>query len=134
MAGAGFMTLRSLDLEPMFAAEHAIAKSMWDTQRKEWMARAGSARFEVSKTHYLRLAATHSELPAQEQAQLKALEQKKRQLQMQKHMESHLIERAKIPASGLAARRPLHRSVSKMRGTSSSARLRMSRLRPVARC
>ncbi|MBZ7924310.1 protein kinase domain-containing protein [Ensifer adhaerens] len=100
MAGAGFMTLRSLDLEPMFAAEHAIAKSMWDTQRKEWMARAGSARFEVSKTHYLRLAATHSELPAQEQAQLKALEQKKRQLQMQKHMESHLIERAKIPRIG----------------------------------
>ncbi len=100
MAGAGFMTLRSMDLEPMFTAELAIAKSEWDTQRKDWMARAGSAKFDTSRTHYLRLASAHAELPAQEQTKLKALEQKKRQLQMQKHMESHLIERAKIPRVG----------------------------------
>jgi DNA-binding helix-hairpin-helix protein with protein kinase domain len=100
MAGAGFMSLRSLDLARAFSGDHASAQSNWDAERRTWIARAGPGKFEERRSHYLSLAAAHSELPAQEQAKLKALEQKKRHLQMQKHMESHLIERAKIPKIG----------------------------------
>ncbi|MDK1376474.1 MULTISPECIES: protein kinase domain-containing protein [unclassified Sinorhizobium] len=100
IAGAGFMTLRSLDLTRTFAADHASAQSAWDSERKMWMAHAGPGKFEERRNHYFSVATAHSELPAQEQAKLKALEQRKRQLQMQKHMESHLIERAKIPRIG----------------------------------
>ncbi|ASQ06004.1 helix-hairpin-helix domain-containing protein [Sinorhizobium meliloti] len=100
VAGAGFMTLRSLDLKRAFATNHASAQSGWEAERKTWIAHAGPGKFEERRNHYLNLATAHSELPAQEQAKLKALEQKKRQLQMQKHMESHLIERAKIPKIG----------------------------------
>ncbi|WP_324764940.1 protein kinase domain-containing protein (plasmid) [Sinorhizobium meliloti] len=100
MAGAGFLTLRSLDLTRTFAAEHASAQSVWESERKTWMTHAGPGKFEERRNHYLSVATAHSELPAQEQTKLRALEQKKRQLQMQKHMESHLIERAKIPKIG----------------------------------
>lgn len=98
--GAGVMTARSHDLKIRFKGEYDSAKSAWDEQRKIWLDQAGPERFERKRSHYLSLANTHAGLPAKERAKLNALEQKKREIQLLKHMESHLIDRAKIPRIG----------------------------------
>ena len=97
---AASMTLRSSDLKVRFKSEHASAKAAWDEQRKIWLDQAGPERFEKRKSYLLALGNTHSGLPTKEREKLNVLEQKKRQLQLLKHMESHLIDRAKIPRIG----------------------------------
>ncbi|TDW31871.1 DNA-binding helix-hairpin-helix protein with protein kinase domain [Rhizobium azibense] len=98
--GAGIVAARSLDLKAKFATEHNNAKSGWEEQKKIWLSKAGPETFEARRSHYLSLANAHSVLPAKEREKLAALEQKKRQLQLEKHMDSHLIDRAKIPRIG----------------------------------
>lgn len=99
-AGAGLMTFRSNDLKIKFQSEHTSAKAAWDEQRKIWLDQDGPEKFERRKSHYLTLANTHADLPSREREKLNVLEQKKRELQLVKHMESHLIDRAKIPGIG----------------------------------
>jgi DNA-binding helix-hairpin-helix protein with protein kinase domain len=98
--GAFVVALRSLDLKAKFATEFSGAKSGWEEQKKIWLSKAGPETFESRRSHYLALATAHSNLPSKEREKLAALEQKKRQLQLEKHMDSHLIERAKIPRIG----------------------------------
>lgn len=99
-AGAAFMLFRSADLKTRFRNEHSIAKAGWVEQHKLWLSQAGPETFEKRKDHYLALANTHSGLPAKEREKLQVLDQKKRQLQLVKHMEAHLVDRAKIPGIG----------------------------------
>lgn len=99
-AGAGFMTYRSSDLKVRFHSDHSSAKAAWDEQRKIWLDQAGPEKFERRKSHYLALANTHAGLPTKERDKLNVLEQKKRELQLVKYLESHLIDGAKIPRIG----------------------------------
>ncbi|WFU50726.1 helix-hairpin-helix domain-containing protein [Sinorhizobium terangae] len=98
--GAGIMTLRAKDLGLRFQGEHKSAQANWEEQRKVWLDQAGPEKFERRKSHYLSLANAHAALPTKEREKLAALEQKKRQLQLAKHMESHRIDRANIPNIG----------------------------------
>ncbi|QKK18874.1 helix-hairpin-helix domain-containing protein [Rhizobium indicum] len=98
--GAIVIAGRSLDLKTKFASELNGAKAGWEEQHKNWVKKAGPEAFEARRSHYIALGATHSGLPAKEREKLAALEQKKRQLQLDKHMDAHLIDRAKIPRVG----------------------------------
>ncbi len=98
--GAGIMTARSQDLKIRFKSDYDSARSAWDEQRKVWLVQAGPEKFERKKSHYLSLERDHAGLPAKERAKLNALEQKKRELQLVKHLKSHLIDRANIPRIG----------------------------------
>lgn len=94
--GAGLVTLKSSSLKMRFATELGMAKSAWDEQKKIWLSKVGPETFEARRNHYLALGGRHSSLPNQEREKLAALENKKRALQLEKHLDSHLIDRAKI--------------------------------------
>ncbi len=100
LVGVGFVAIRSMDIKRRFATELSGAKSGWEEQRKIWESKAGPETFESRRAHYLTLASSHAALPQKERERLGVLEQKKRQLQLEKHMESHRIDRAKIPRVG----------------------------------
>jgi len=100
LIGVGIVAIKSMDIKGKFATELSGAKSGWDEQRKIWEAKAGPETFENRRNHYLSLGAAHSSLPQKERERLGVLDQKKRQLQLQKHMESHQIDRATIQRVG----------------------------------
>ncbi|PYE93028.1 DNA-binding helix-hairpin-helix protein with protein kinase domain [Rhizobium sp. PP-F2F-G38] len=83
-----------------FAAELKAATTGWNQQRHAWERRAGPEQFEERKAHYLRLASAHAGLPQREKEKLAELERKKRDFQMRKHLESHLLDRAKVAGIG----------------------------------
>jgi len=98
--GTIIVAARSLDLKSRFSSELSAAKAGWEEQQRNWVKKAGPEAFEARRTHYLALGAQHSGLAAKERDKLAALEQKKRQLQLEKHLDAHLIDRAKIPRVG----------------------------------
>ncbi len=100
LIGVGVVMFRSMDLRNRFATEMNSARSGWEEQKKIYVGKAGPEVFEARRNHYLGLATAHAALPARERDQLNALDQKKRQLQLEKHMEAHRIDRAKIPNIG----------------------------------
>ncbi|NTF52979.1 protein kinase domain-containing protein [Agrobacterium rhizogenes] len=100
LVGSAIVTIRASDLKARFAPELTAAQSHWAEQTAKWLDQAGPQKFVRRKNHYLELANTHSALPAKERQKLDVLEQRKRQLQLVKHMESHLIDRAKIKGIG----------------------------------
>ncbi|MGF9566644.1 protein kinase domain-containing protein [Neorhizobium sp. BT27B] len=100
LIGVGIVTIRSMDIKARFASELSGAKSGWEEQRKLWETKAGPETFENRRNHYIALAAAHVSLPQKERERFAVLEHKKRQLQLEKHMESHRIGRAKIPRVG----------------------------------
>jgi len=100
LIGVIVVAFRSMDIKGRFATELSGAKSGWEEQRKIWESNAGPGTFEKRRNHYVDLASAHAILPQKERERLAVLEQKKRQLQLEKHMESHRIDRAKIPRVG----------------------------------
>ncbi|MBB3978616.1 DNA-binding helix-hairpin-helix protein with protein kinase domain [Rhizobium azooxidifex] len=83
-----------------FAAELKLSTAAWHQQRALWEKHAGPEHFDERKAHFLKLAANHGALPQRERERLEELDRKKRDLQMRKHMESHLLDRAKVPSIG----------------------------------
>lgn len=100
VAAAAAMMARSGNLKNRFSSEHAAAKKEWDDNKSLWLDQAGPAKFERKKSHFLALAEAHKSLPNEERKRLSALEDKKRQLQLEKHLEAHRIDRAKITGVG----------------------------------
>ncbi|TBY65781.1 protein kinase domain-containing protein [Rhizobium leguminosarum bv. viciae] len=100
LIGVGIVAIGSMDIKGRFATELNSARSGWEEQRKIWESKAGPETFESRRSRYLALAAAHGNLPQKERERLAVLDQKKRQLQLEKHMESHRIDRAKIPRVG----------------------------------
>ncbi|MEY9829957.1 DNA-binding helix-hairpin-helix protein with protein kinase domain [Sinorhizobium fredii] len=83
-----------------FEAELKASTAAWHQQRALWEKHAGPEHFDERKAHFLKLAANHAALPQRERERLEELDRKKRDLQMRKHMESHLLDRAKVPSIG----------------------------------
>ncbi len=83
-----------------FETELRTATAAWQQQRQLWEKYAGPEHFNDRKAHFLKLAANHSSLPQRERERLEELDRKKRDLQMRKHLESHLLDRAKVPSIG----------------------------------
>jgi DNA-binding helix-hairpin-helix protein with protein kinase domain len=76
------------------------AEDHWNLVRAEWQAEASSDRFEQKRINLKRLADEYRQLPAAERAKLGDLERQKCELQLRKHLEAHLIARARIPKIG----------------------------------
>jgi DNA-binding helix-hairpin-helix protein with protein kinase domain len=76
------------------------AEGVWKTSIENWNRNAGSARFDDKTGELLRAAASYRALPGIERDMLRTLENKKRDLQMRKHLEAHKIGRAKIDGVG----------------------------------
>ena len=72
----------------------------WLAALEEWEAKAGSKRFDEKLAAIRRSAALYRALPSAERDMLSALEKRKQELQMQKHLEAHKIARATIDSIG----------------------------------
>lgn len=76
------------------------AERAWKTSIEIWNRNAGSGRFDEKKGELLRAATSYRALPGIERDMLRELDNKKRDLQMQKHLEAHKISRARIDGIG----------------------------------
>jgi DNA-binding helix-hairpin-helix protein with protein kinase domain len=76
------------------------AERDWLAALEDWETRAGSKRFDEKLAAIRRSAALHRALPSEERDMLSALERRKQELQMQKHLEAHKIARATIDSIG----------------------------------
>lgn len=83
-----------------FETELELSKTEWKNLRQMWEKHAGPEIFEGQKAHYLELASVHAGLPQKEKEKLAELERNKRNLQMRKYLQSHLLDRAKVPGIG----------------------------------
>src|SRR5580704_12101820 len=83
-----------------FRQRRSNVEAIWKTSIENWNRNAGCGRFDEKKGELLRAAASYRALPDIERDMLRALENKKRNLQMQKHLEAHKISRARIDGVG----------------------------------
>lgn len=101
IAAGALIYFLSINAAPSeFEVEYKASEKAWKEQSLVWARYAGPGEFEEKKAHYLRLAASHAALPHKEREMLAELDRKKRDLQMRKHMESHLLVRAKVAGIG----------------------------------
>jgi DNA-binding helix-hairpin-helix protein with protein kinase domain len=80
--------------------QHAKAQSDWKSALENWSRTAGSGRFDEKKDGLLRNAISCRALPGVETDMLQSLELRKRDLQMQKHLEKHKLSKATIESIG----------------------------------
>ncbi len=76
------------------------AEITWKKTIETWNHTAGSGSFDEKKASLLRTAVSYRALPGIERDMLQALENKKRDLQMQKHLETHKLSNANIDSIG----------------------------------
>ena len=76
------------------------AERQWQEALRNWERDAGPGAFEEKRSDLGRTAASYRALPNVEREMLAALEQKKRELQLRKHLESYKIARASIDNIG----------------------------------
>jgi DNA-binding helix-hairpin-helix protein with protein kinase domain len=80
--------------------QRAKVQSNWKSSLERWNLTAGSGRFDEKKDGLRTTAASYRALPAVEEDMLQKLELRKRELQMQKHLENHKLSKAKIDSIG----------------------------------
>lgn len=94
-----YLSARSNALQEVKKAYDDRTKE-WSDLAAHWREASGPGKFHQMMAFYKERAAQHGRLPQLEAQKLSLLDQKKNQLQLRKHMESHLIDRAKIPNIG----------------------------------
>jgi DNA-binding helix-hairpin-helix protein with protein kinase domain len=72
----------------------------WQAALEAWEKNAGAKRFDEKLADIRRAAASYRALPGTERDMLSALEKRKQELQLQKHLEAHKIARATIDSIG----------------------------------
>lgn len=87
------------DVQQLQAAK-SRAESDWAAARKEWDLETGPMQFDQKKALLKKLAGEHRELPALEKSRLDDLDRRRREIQLQRFLEGHLIARAKISGIG----------------------------------
>lgn len=80
--------------------QRSRAEGIWKNSVETWNRNAGCTRFDEKKAQLLRTVSSYRALPGVERDMLKALETRKRDLQLQKHLEAHKISRARIDGIG----------------------------------
>lgn len=78
----------------------SAAERDWQVSRDNWARNAGAGRFDEKYAELRRTAGSYRALPGIERDMLAALEKRKHELQMQKHLELHKIVRATIDGIG----------------------------------
>lgn len=82
------------------AKQRSHAESDWKKAWESWNGNAGPGKFDDRRHALLQIAGSYRALPGAERDMLHALERKKRDLQMQKHLEAHKLARADIDSIG----------------------------------
>jgi DNA-binding helix-hairpin-helix protein with protein kinase domain len=80
--------------------QRAKAQSDWKSSLESWNRVAGFGRFDEKKEALQKAAESYRALPAVEKEMLKSLELRKRELQLQKYLESHKLSNAVIDSIG----------------------------------
>jgi DNA-binding helix-hairpin-helix protein with protein kinase domain len=80
--------------------ERTQAETAWRNVKNAWTQHAGNQKFVEARGETDNLIRSLSDLPNEEQRQLKLLEQKKREVQLNRHLERFLIAHAKIKKVG----------------------------------
>jgi DNA-binding helix-hairpin-helix protein with protein kinase domain len=80
--------------------QRSNTESVWKNSIESWNSNAGSGKFDEKKGGLLRTVVSYRALPGIERDMLQALEKKKRDLQMQKHLEAHKLSKANIDSIG----------------------------------
>ena len=97
---AGYLLLGHREAAGELQAARQRAEQHWNLVRAEWQAEAGSDRFDQKRSNLMRSADECRQLSSTEKAKLEELERQKRELQLRKHLEAHLIARARIAKIG----------------------------------
>ncbi|MBP0615748.1 helix-hairpin-helix domain-containing protein [Jiella mangrovi] len=77
-----------------------LAENDWSAALRDWNSEAGAGQFEQKKVALKKLGGEYRELPALEKSRLDDLERRRREIQLQRFLEGHLIARAKISGIG----------------------------------
>lgn len=97
---AGLLTFGGGEARRRLEAAKRHAESGWSDVLREWELESGPARFNQKKAELRTLAIEYRGLSALEKSRLDDLDRRRRDAQMQKFLEGHLIARAKIPGIG----------------------------------
>jgi DNA-binding helix-hairpin-helix protein with protein kinase domain len=97
---AGVLFFGEVSGASQFRQQRSSADAIWKRSIESWNRDAGCGRFDEKKSELLRATTAYRALPSVEREMLMALENKKRDLQMQKHLEAYKISRARIDGVG----------------------------------
>jgi DNA-binding helix-hairpin-helix protein with protein kinase domain len=78
------------------------AEQAWRAIQRAWSQQSGNTNYQQAKSEALSFVRDLNSLPAAESSQLQQLEANKRNLQLERHLERHLLKAAKIPKIGSA--------------------------------
>lgn len=97
---AGFLFFGEVLEASTVSRKRTEAETSWKSSIESWSRNAGAGRFDAQKAELLGIAASYRALPTVEREMLQTLEFKKRDLQMQKHLEAYKISLARIIGIG----------------------------------
>ena len=100
MIPAGILFFGEVSGADAIQKQRSNTESVWKNSIESWNRNAGSGKFDEKKDGLLRTIASYRALPGIERDMLQALEKKKWDLQMQKHLEAHKLTKANIDSIG----------------------------------
>lgn len=100
LIGAGFMMFGGAGGPQQLRADKSRAENQWSIALQEWQREAGSGAFQRKKGELEQVASEYRSLDALEKSRLADLESRRRDIQLQRWLEGHLIARAKIAGIG----------------------------------
>ena len=95
-----FLTIGGKDPYASLRAAKRSAESEWQLAVYEWKQEAGNLSFKKKKDELRKLASEYTNLPIIEKTRLEDLDKKRRDIQLQRFLEGHLLARSKIPGIG----------------------------------
>jgi DNA-binding helix-hairpin-helix protein with protein kinase domain len=100
MIPAGILFFGEVSGADAIQKQRSNTESVWKNSIESWNRNAGSGKFDEKKGGLLRTVVSYRALPGIERDRLQTLEKKKRDLQMQKHLEAHKLSKANIDSIG----------------------------------
>ncbi|NLH80297.1 MAG: protein kinase domain-containing protein [Phyllobacteriaceae bacterium] len=97
---AAFLLFGGSDALNKLKAAKTQAERNWAQVAREWESEIGESRFDRKKSELRSLITEHKGLPGLEKLRLDDLERRRKEIQLQRFLEGHLIARAKIPGIG----------------------------------
>lgn len=97
---AGFLFFGEASGKSALSQQRTQAANAWKHAVETWDRTAGPRRFLDRQNALVQTAANYRALPMAEQQMLQGLEKKKRELQLQRHLEAHKLSKANVDSIG----------------------------------
>lgn len=104
---AAYLLFGQVSPDQGLLSANAQAELEWTAAVREWGSETSPVRFDQKKAQLMGLVSEYRNLPSKERANLEALDKRRRELQLQSFLESHLLTRAKISGIGDSRRATL---------------------------